>query len=196
MTLESATPWGVNGWSTDFSGTNEIGNLAVVPGGSNLQGGAMGFLRQSHGLQDDQGACRHQRRLAERRRRNSLFRGTSNATCLAKQLRWGRWRLLRLLIWVAMPWALLFWCLRPMGAMEPPPPICSAALRTTVDFSVTQVFKVTERLSAQFRAEFFKTFNHPNMSNPYGGPGGSNALTDPSGDAGASFGFHPANPTS
>jgi hypothetical protein len=62
---------------------------------------------------------------------------------------------------------------------------------TNVDFSVTKVFKFRERLSAQFRVEFFNVFNHPNMSNPYGGPGGGNTYTDPSGDAAASFGFQP-----
>ena len=40
-----------------------------------------------------------------------------------------------------------------------------------VDFSVTKIFKFGDRLSAQFRAEFFNLFNHPNISNPFGGPG-------------------------
>jgi hypothetical protein len=63
-----------------------------------------------------------------------------------------------------------------------------------VDLSVAKVFKFNERLSAQFRAEFFNIFNHPNISNPFGGPGGDNTFTDPSADAGASFGFRALTP--
>jgi hypothetical protein len=63
-----------------------------------------------------------------------------------------------------------------------------------VDFSVTKSWKFGERFSAQFRAEFFNVFNHPNISNVFGGPGGDNTYTDPSADAGAGFGFRPQTP--
>jgi hypothetical protein len=41
------------------------------------------------------------------------------------------------------------------------------------DASITKAFKVNERLSLQFRAEFFNVLNHVNFVNPFGGPGGS-----------------------
>jgi hypothetical protein len=64
-----------------------------------------------------------------------------------------------------------------------------------VDFSVTKVFKFKERLTAQFRAEFFNIFNHPNFANPYGGPGGPTASLDPSvGVGGTPFAFSSATP--
>jgi len=63
-----------------------------------------------------------------------------------------------------------------------------------VDLNVTKVFKVGERLSLQFRAEFFNIFNHPNIANVFGGPGGDNTFTDPSADAGAGFGFRNTTP--
>ncbi len=63
-----------------------------------------------------------------------------------------------------------------------------------VDASVTKVFKFGERLTAQFRAEFFNIFNHANIANPYGGPGGGNGFTDPSGTGGAGFGFQNSTP--
>ena len=63
-----------------------------------------------------------------------------------------------------------------------------------VDLSVTKVFKYKERLTAQFRAEFFNLFNRPNISNPFGGPGGDNSFTDPSAVAGASFGYRALTP--
>jgi len=62
------------------------------------------------------------------------------------------------------------------------------------DLSVTKMWKFKERLTAQFRAEFFNVLNHPNISNPFGGAGGDNTYTDPSGTAGASFGFRPETP--
>jgi len=40
------------------------------------------------------------------------------------------------------------------------------------DLSVTKDWKFKERLTAQFRAEFFNVLNHPNFANPYGGTSG------------------------
>ncbi len=50
------------------------------------------------------------------------------------------------------------------------------------DLSLTKQTKVLERLTAQFRAEFFNVLNHPNFANPYGGPSGFGlgAYADPS----------------
>jgi hypothetical protein len=47
------------------------------------------------------------------------------------------------------------------------------------DFSVAKNWHFGERLHAQFRAEFFNIFNHPNFANPYGGQNGF-GLNDPS----------------
>jgi Carboxypeptidase regulatory-like domain/TonB dependent receptor len=41
-----------------------------------------------------------------------------------------------------------------------------------LDLSVTKYWKFGERLTAQFRAEFFNALNHPNFANPYGGTSG------------------------
>jgi hypothetical protein len=40
------------------------------------------------------------------------------------------------------------------------------------DLSVTKQWKFQERLTAQFRAEFFNVLNHPNFTNPYGASSG------------------------
>jgi hypothetical protein len=48
-----------------------------------------------------------------------------------------------------------------------------------VDFSLAKNWHFGERLRAQFRAEFFNIFNHPNFANPYGGQNGL-GLNDPS----------------
>ncbi|MBV8891536.1 MAG: TonB-dependent receptor [Acidobacteria bacterium] len=51
-----------------------------------------------------------------------------------------------------------------------------------LDMSVSKVWKFGERLSAQFRAEFFNILNHPSFANPYGGTSGygPGAFDDPS----------------
>ncbi|MGB9073348.1 MAG: TonB-dependent receptor [Terriglobales bacterium] len=48
-----------------------------------------------------------------------------------------------------------------------------------VDFSLAKNWHFGERLHAQFRAEFFNIFNHPNFANPYGGQNGF-GFNDPS----------------
>jgi len=53
------------------------------------------------------------------------------------------------------------------------------------DLSVVKAWTFEERLTAQFRAEFFNILNHPNFANPYGGPNGY-ANNDPS--TGSGFG--------
>jgi hypothetical protein len=60
-----------------------------------------------------------------------------------------------------------------------------------VDFSLAKNWKFGERLSAQFRAEFFNIFNHPNFANPFGGQNGW-AHNDPS--APGTFGCACATP--
>jgi hypothetical protein len=47
------------------------------------------------------------------------------------------------------------------------------------DFSIAKNWHLGERVHAQFRAEFFNIFNHPNFANPYGGQNGF-GLNDPS----------------
>ena len=59
-----------------------------------------------------------------------------------------------------------------------------------VDFSVAKNWHFSERFHAQFRAEFFNIFNHPNLANPYGGQNGF-GLNDPSA---GSFGCGCATP--
>ncbi|MGA8619303.1 MAG: carboxypeptidase regulatory-like domain-containing protein [Candidatus Sulfotelmatobacter sp.] len=47
------------------------------------------------------------------------------------------------------------------------------------DLSIAKNWHFGERVHAQFRAEFFNIFNHPNFANPYGGQNGF-GLNDPS----------------
>jgi hypothetical protein len=48
-----------------------------------------------------------------------------------------------------------------------------------LDLSVAKNWKFSERVGAQFRAEFFNVLNHSNFANPFGGQNGW-AHNDPS----------------
>jgi hypothetical protein len=48
-----------------------------------------------------------------------------------------------------------------------------------IDFSIAKNWHFGEHMRAQFRAEFFNIFNHPNFANPYGGQNGF-GFNDPS----------------
>ncbi|HYA24642.1 MAG TPA: carboxypeptidase regulatory-like domain-containing protein [Terriglobales bacterium] len=61
-----------------------------------------------------------------------------------------------------------------------------------LDFSLAKNWHFGERLRAQFRAEFFNIFNHPNFANPYGGQNGF-GFNDPS-VFGSTFGCGCATP--
>ncbi len=44
-----------------------------------------------------------------------------------------------------------------------------------VDFGITKLFRINERMNVAFRAEFFNAFNHPNFDNPLNSTDGSTA---------------------
>jgi len=123
------------------------------------------------------------------------FAGTSNPTCLAKATAAGP---------LAVASLTNLGCYANGSSILIPPAFGSYGtaganiFRGTpyynVDLSITKVFKFKERLTAQFRAEAFNVFNHVNISNPFGGPGGDNTFTDPSATAGAGFGFRNETP--
>ena len=64
-----------------------------------------------------------------------------------------------------------------------------------VDLSVSKSFHLGERIKAQFRAEMFNVFNHPEFANPWGGAStyGPGGVSDPSTGSG-SFGCGCATP--
>ncbi len=61
-----------------------------------------------------------------------------------------------------------------------------------LDFSLFKNFSFHERFGAQFRAEVFNLFNHPNFANPYGASNGYLGGSDPSSTG--TFGFAGTTP--
>ncbi len=63
-----------------------------------------------------------------------------------------------------------------------------------VDLSATKSFKFQERLTAQFRVEFFNIFNHPNFANPYGASNGFGITAEGDPSSNSNFGCGCATP--
>ena len=184
VSLQSALPWGVNDVSTDFSGTGEINNATTNGEQWDFFGNPSDFKTTKNFINTNDGAGGI-----------PYFPGTSNSTCLAKATAMGQ---------LAVASLANLGCYAVGNSVLIPPAFGSYGTTGpnifrglpyfNVDFSVTKTWTLRERFKAQFRAEFFNVFNHPNISNPFGGPGGDNTYTDPSGDAGVSFGFRPQTP--
>ncbi len=166
VTLQSAQPWGPIDLGTDAAG---VGALPVSPPANepirwSFYGKTSDFKPTPNGIPYSQGA--------------------SNSACAAQALA----------VDGGTPGpstaALnLFGCYAQGNSVMIPPPLGQFGnmgrntFRDTgfrnFDFSVAKNFHFGERLRAQFRAEFFNIFNHPNLANPYGGQNGF-GLNDPS----------------
>jgi hypothetical protein len=190
VTLESATPWGINDFTTDFSGTNEINSNSPNGEQWNFFGNRDDFKTTKAFINTNPDAT------GAPTGGIPYFGGTSNATCLAKATAIGALAVASLTDLgcygngssVLIPAAY-------GGTGNTAPNMFRGLPYYNVDLSVTKVFKIKERLNFQFRAEFFNLFNHPEIANPFGGPGGDNTYTDPSASAGGgSFGFRPTTP--
>ncbi len=184
VNLQSSLPWGINDFTTDFSGTGEINSIPTNGEQWDFFGNP-GDFKTTKGLINTNGGAGG----------IPYFPGASNPTCLAKAQAMGG---------LAVASLTDLGCYAQGGSVLVPPAYGSYGTTApnmfrsfpfyNVDFSVTKSWKFGERFNAQFRAEFFNIFNHPNISNVFGGPGGDNTYTDPSADAGASFGFRPQTP--
>jgi hypothetical protein len=183
VTLDSGQPWGVNDFTTDFSGTGEVGNPSTNGEQWDFFGNPADF-KTTPSLQYTNGGAGG----------IPYFAGTSNAACMARSTAMGQ---------LAVASLANLGCYAVGSSVLVPPAFGSYGNGINQfrgpafynwDFSLTKQIRFTERLNAQFRAEFFNILNHPNISNPFGGPGGDNTYTDPSADAGASFGFRPQTP--
>ncbi len=187
INMQSGAPWGINDITTDFSGTNEI-----VGQGSN--GERWNFFGNPSDFQTTKA-------LTGTNGGDTgipYFAGTSNPACLAKATASGP---------LAVASLTNLGCYASGSSIMIPPAFGSYGSAGAnifrgmpyynVDLSITKVFKFGERLSAQFRAEAFNVFNHVNISNPQGGPGGDFSFTDPSAAAlggGGGFGFRNETP--
>jgi len=184
LSIQSGLPWGVNDTTTDFSGTGEIN-------GQNSNGERWNFF----GNPEDFKTTKTLLNTNGGTGGIPYFPGSSNPDCLAKAQAAGP---------LAVASLTNLGCYASGKSILAPPAYGSYGtvgrdvFRSMPyynwDLSVTKAWKFQERVTTQFRAEFFNVLNHPNISNPFGGPGGGATYTDPSGTAGTSFGFRPETP--
>ena len=184
VSVQSGLPWGVNDVTTDFSGTGEIS-------AQNSDGERWNFFGNPEDFKTSKA-------LISTNGGNGgipYFAGTSNVNCLAKAAAAGPLgvaSLANLGCYVLGNSVLLPPAFGTYGNLGHN--VFRSMPYSNWDFSVTKSTKIKESISAQFRVEFFNILNHPNISNPFGGPGGDNTFTDPSGTGGSSFGFRPQTP--
>jgi Carboxypeptidase regulatory-like domain/TonB dependent receptor len=184
VSIQSGLPWGINDNTTDFSGTAEINGQGSTGERWNFFGNPDDFKTTKALLNTNGGIGGI-----------PYFPRTSNANCLAKAQAAGP---------LGVASLTNLGCYALGNSILVPPAygsygtVGARVFRSMPyynwDLSVTKAWKFQERVTAQFRAEFFNVINHPNISNPFGGPGGGSTYTDPSGTGGASFGFRPETP--
>jgi len=198
VTLESATPWGINDVSTDFSGTNEIGSQSPNGEQWNFFGNPADFktTKKFINTNPDPDTGAFTGGIPYFGPGDPFFTGTDPCSTHAAALgQLAQASLANLGCYVSINGKSVLIPAAFGGAGNTVPNMFRGLPYYNVDLSVTKVFKYKERLSAQFRAEFFNIFNHPNISNPFGGPGGDNTFTDPTAAAGGgSFGFRALTP--
>jgi hypothetical protein len=166
VTLQSSQPWGPIDLGTDAAGT---GPLPVSPP-------ANAPIRWSfYGKPSD---------FKSGPTEIPFFPGASNASCASQALAVDGGS-----AGAATTALNLYGCYAKGNSIMIPPPLGQFGNMSrnmfpdsgfkNFDFSVAKNWHFGERLRAQFRAEFFNIFNHPNFANPYGGQNGF-GLNDPS----------------
>ena len=198
VNISTAAPWGVNDVSTDFSGTDEINDQASTGEKWNFYGNTKDFTTTKAFLNSNgggggipffPGSCADGSCTSL----PAASAATSNATCNTQAAALGPAAVASL--------SVLGCYANGSSVLIPPgygtygtsaPNMFRGTPFRNWDFSIVKNMKFKERLTAQFRAEFFNILNHPNISNPFGGPGGDNTFTDPT--ANAPFGFRSETP--
>jgi hypothetical protein len=178
--VTSGLPWGLSDQSDDFSGTNVIGTQAQSLGEQWNFFGTPSDFTPVHGFTDTNGGWQNGGGGLP------FFAGggnqgseTANATCNAKAAAIGplaQASLSNLGCYAVGNSVLIPAAYGSYGNTKPN--IWRDSGFKNVDFSITKEFTFKERLKAEARVEFFNILNHPNFSNPSGGPGGG--IQDPS----------------
>jgi hypothetical protein len=168
LNLQSGLPWSVLDSTTDVSGTGEFTDRW------NFTGNPADFSNRGTAAVP-------------------WFAGSTNSACVAQATAAGAAALTSLSKWG---------CYVSGSSMLLPPGIGGLGTQGQnvfrsnglhlLDFSVTKKYRFTERVSAQFRAEFFNLLNQTQYANPsYNGAGRANPVN---GSNGVQFGNSPATP--
>jgi len=191
--IQSGLPWGAADVSDDFSGTNEIGTQAGAYGEQWNFFGKPSDFTPVHGFTNTNcgGGPPCTGGVPYFPGGGSVAAPTSNATCNTAAANIGPLAtasLFTLGCYAVGNSVMIPAAYDSYGNMKQD--IFRDAGFRNWDLSVTKLFTIKERLKAEFKVEFFNILNHPDFSNPSGGPGG--AIGDPSG--GPPFGFSGLTP--
>jgi hypothetical protein len=168
VTLQTGAPWTAQDTSNDFSGTDQVNEL-------NTFGQLWDFIGNPSDFKSGPNPA-------------PFFSGATNAACLAQAVKMDGGAAIGL----AQASLANNGCFAKGSSILLPPAFgtLGTAGRNIFrdsgfknwDVSVIKDMKFKERLTAQFRAEFFNVLNHPNFTDP-NGPAGA-GFNDPSGGAG------------
>ncbi len=157
ITLQSGSPWSVRDTTNDFTGTGQVSNLDSYGQTWNFYGNPSDFTSGPNQIPFFDGSAQHP------------FPASCTAHASLAELN-------------------VLGCYAKGNSVLVPPALgtIGTAGRNIFrdsgfrnwDVSVTKNWKFHERLTTQFRAEFFNVLNHPNFTNP-GGPAGA-GFNDPS----------------
>jgi hypothetical protein len=181
--LQTGTPWGTSDTTTDFSGTGEqSGNSAANMGGRwNFYGNPKDW-NANHNFYDVFPATLGAQACPSGQSSCGIpyYPGITYAACLTQAQSLGP---------LAVASLTNLGCYKLGSGMLIPAAYGSEGnfprlpFRgphfSNLDVSVTKAFRIRERLSAQFRAEFFNALNHPEFVNPQGAVGGNAANLNP-----------------
>jgi len=192
VTIQSGAPWYPQDTSNDFAGNGEVLNPAILNAGWDFRGTPSDFTSNRYAipfctgplgtsLGAAGGGCTDQNGngITSSTTAQSMWSScttadaANGATALTSNLTGG---------------AKTGCFLRGNSVMTPPPQGTLPTMTRNMfrdsgfknwDLSVYKNYRFGERVTAQFRAEFFNVLNHPNFANPYGGSNGY-ANNDPS----------------
>jgi hypothetical protein len=183
LVMQSGSPWGQSDLTTDWDGTGELNNAAGSMGGQwNFYGNASDFT-PVHGWTNTnlQGGS-YNGGLPFFPGGGTAAAPTSNATCNSKAAALGP---------LAVAALFNLGCYAVGNSILIPPAYGSYGNSgrnlwrdggfKQMDLSIDKAIKFNDRLSTQFRAEFFNLLNHSIFCNPNGIAGGANSTPgDPS----------------
>jgi hypothetical protein len=175
LVLQSGSPWGQSDLSNDFDGTGELNNAAGSVGGQwNFYGNPADFTPVHGWTNTNQGG-------GGLPSSGSDATGKIMAACTAADMSHftGTQQLL------ALASLANFGCYAVGSSVLVPPPFGSYGNSgrnlwrdggfKQLDLSIDKAIKFNDRLSTQFRAEFFNLLNHSIFCNPNGIAGGANS---------------------
>ena len=185
VTLQSGSPWGVQDTGNDFSGTGQVNNLDTYGQTWNFFGNPSDFQSSQNPIPFCTGpsSCTDQYGNAV----DASAAATLWGKCTAASTPLGP---------AALNSLGVSGCYVKGNSVLVPPALGTignsgrnvfrASSFRNWDLSVLKDWKFKERLTAQFRAEFFNVLNHPNFTNPFG-PAGA-GFNDASAGVGGNFG--------